>query len=81
MELSEMEYLVISEMVRMEDRELAQQIELAIWPDGPKPKQAVLNKFIDAMKATEDNALQFTKRAKDIIRDLIRRGSHSTPIL
>lgn len=81
MEVSEMEYHVISELITMEDRELAQQIELAIWPDGPKPKQVVLSMFVKAMEETDDNAQQFAKKAKDIIRDLIRRGSQSTPIL
>lgn len=67
MKTSEFEYYLIAELIIMPDRELASAIELHIWNDQPHPDGEVLQKYLDALKLSEDPQ-DFYISAKEILK-------------
>lgn len=66
---SEFGHYLIQELVTMENRPLANQIELAIWVDCAAPDPVILKRFIDALKFSE-GALEFSEEAEVILVSL-----------
>jgi hypothetical protein len=53
MTTSEFEYYLLSELVGMPNRVLAQQIELLIWNKSPIPNEPILEKFLEMLRESE----------------------------
>lgn len=68
MRISEFEYHVISELITMADRDLAQQIELDIWRYGPSPDKKRLQLYVEAMKDSEDPP-GFHEKCRELVKD------------
>jgi hypothetical protein len=66
---SEFGYYLISELITMPDRILAQKLELAIWNRCPIPNEPILCKIIELLKESEDNT-DFYKSVQDYIDKL-----------
>lgn len=66
--VSESEYLLISELISMVDRELAQKIELHIWAAGPVPFSDTLAKYVQALEDSPDGPEQFDEKAREILK-------------
>jgi len=66
MTTSEFEYYLLSELISMPDRVLAQKIELLIWAKSPIPNEPILEKFVDLLKQSEDGS-DFWKAAETYV--------------
>jgi hypothetical protein len=53
MTTSEFEYYLLSELIGMPNRVLAQQIELLIWNKSPIPNEPILEKFLEILRESE----------------------------
>jgi hypothetical protein len=53
MTTSDFEYYLVSELIGMSDRVLAQQIELLIWNRSPTPNEPILEKFLEMLRESE----------------------------
>jgi hypothetical protein len=67
MKTSEFEYYLLCELITMPDRDLAHKIELHIWNDQPHPDGEVLQKYIDAIRNSEDDR-DFSDLAREIVK-------------
>ena len=52
---SELEYYLLCELITMDDRVLAQQIELLIWAKSPIPQEPILQKFLDMLTESKSS--------------------------
>lgn len=66
---TEFGYHLLSELISMPDRILAQQIELLIWKGCAQPSEPMLQKFVDMLKESE-SGVEFYEMAKEYISTL-----------
>lgn len=77
MTTSEFEYYLLSELISMPDRVLAQQIELLIWNRCPIPNEPILEKFVELLRDSDCStsfyvaARQYVKGIKVIKWDVV----------
>jgi hypothetical protein len=60
---SEFEYFLLSELISMPDRELAQKIELHIWYRCSTPQPNILAKYLKCLKQS-DSSEDFYEKAQ-----------------
>jgi hypothetical protein len=65
---TEFGYYLIAELVTMEDRILAQKIELDIWACSPTPRASRLQSYISALKESENDS-DFYIMAEQIVKN------------
>jgi len=63
---SEFGYHLISELVTMPDRELAERIELHIWKDSSTPNHELIGKLVTALEVSEDGS-EFWEAARKLV--------------
>jgi hypothetical protein len=69
MRINEREYYLLSELVQMDDRALANMIELIIFPTSPTPHDKHLNAFCTFLEESESPS-NFRLRAKAYIKKI-----------
>lgn len=80
--LTESEYYLLSELITMSDRTLAQQAELLLFPDSPEPRAEVLDAMITGLEQSESGGefsdwLQKYVRESGVSFDVSERGTVS----
>lgn len=81
MKTSEAEYYLISELISMPDRRLAQMIELHIWCNSPHPQGHILQRYLDTLNQSK-NPEHFYRECYKILEGLefvqIETGNYLT---